>query len=449
MIGSGPAGVYAAEALVEAGHAVDVLDRLPAPFGLVRYGVAPDHPKIRSVSGTLAAVLSGPGVRFIGNVDVGRDVTLAELHRHYDAVLVAVGAPVDRRLGVDGEDLAGSFSATEFVAWYCGHPDAPVDSFTLGAAAVGVVGAGNVAVDVARVLLRSADELRATHVPEHVVQVLDASRIGDVHLFVRRGPTETRISTVELRELGRVQNADVIVADPSELELPAAVEAALPGQQKRNLATLRDWAGRQPQDRPRRLTVHFHRRPAALTGDGAVDGIVVERTAADPAGRGGTTGQQDRVPVQMLLRAVGYRGAALPGLPFDRATATMPNVDGRVVADGVPVPGEYVAGWAKRGPTGVIGTNKHDARETVASLLADLPGLPVRPKTDPSALLSLLAERGVEVVSWAGWEQIELAELAAGRAAGRERATIAHRATLLAAARGATPRAAGVTQPPA
>ncbi len=437
VVGSGPAGVYAAEALVEAGHAVDVLDRLPAPFGLVRYGVAPDHPKIRSVAGTLGGVLSGPDVRFLGNVDIGRDLTLAELHRHYDAVLVAVGASVDRRLGVPGEDLAGSFSATEFVAWYCGHPDAPVDRFTLGASAVGVVGAGNVAVDVARVLLRSAEELRATHVPEHVVEVLAASRITDVHLFVRRGPTQTKISTVELRELGRVENADVVVADPAELDPAPEAEAELAGQQKRNLATLRDWAARPQTGRPRRLVVHFHRRPAQLTGDGAVDGIVVEKTAPAPDGRVVDTGEQERVPVQMLLRAVGYRGQALPGLPFDDSSGTVPNALGRVLADGVAVPGEYVAGWAKRGPTGVIGTNKHDARETVAALLADLPGLPVRAESDPAALPALLAGRGVEVVTWAGWELIELAEIEAGRAAGRERATIAHRPTLLAAARAA------------
>lgn len=443
MIGSGPAGVYAAEALVEAGHAVDVVDRLPAPFGLVRYGVAPDHPKIRSVSGTLAAVLSGPTVRFLGNVEIGRDLTLAELHRHYDAVLVAVGASVDRRLGVDGEDLAGSFSATEFVSWYCGHPDAPVDRFTLGASAVGVVGAGNVAVDVARVLLRSAEELRATHVPEHVVQVLDASRITDVHLFVRRGPTETKISTVELRELGRVDNADVVVADPAELELPGDVEAELPGQQKRNLATLRDWATREQHGRPRRLVVHFHRRPVELTGAGVVDGVVVERTVQGADGRLADSGKRERVPVQMMLRAVGYRGAALPGLPFDERTGTVPHADGRVLTEArTPVVGEYVAGWAKRGPTGVIGTNKHDARETVAALLADLPGLPGPAESDPGAVLSLLASRGVEVVDWSGWGLIEAAELAAGQAVGRQRATIAHRPTLLAAARGsARPRA--------
>ena len=433
VIGSGPAGIYATQALLAAGCEVDVLDRLPAPFGLVRYGVAPDHTKIKSVAGTLAAVLADPRVRFLGNVAVGRDVTVGELRAAYSAVVVAVGASVDRRLGIAGEHTPGSFSATEFVAWYCGHPDAPVDRFVLDAREVAVVGAGNVAVDVARVLLRSAQELRATDVPDHVVDVLGASHVTDVHLYARRGPAQTKITTVELRELGRLAGADVFVADPGELELSEEAEAALDSAQRRNLATLRDWASREPAGRPRRLHVHFHRRPVAVTGDEVVDGLVVERTVPGPGGSVVDSGERLRMPAQLVLRAVGYRGSALPGLPFDDNSGTVPNSVGRVLSDGAVLPGVFVAGWIKRGPTGVIGTNKSDANETVASLLADLPGL--AEPTGGDGVAQLLAGRGAEVVDWAGWELIELAEAELGERSGRVRSKIASREALLAAAR--------------
>lgn len=436
VVGSGPAGVYAAQALIDAGVAVDVLDRLPAPFGLVRYGVAPDHPKIRSIATTLAAVLADPRVRLFGNVEVGTDVTVAELRERYDGVLFANGASVDRRLDIDGEDLPGSFSATEFVSWYCGHPDAPVDRFTLAAESVAVIGAGNVAVDVARVLLRSAQELRETDVPDHVVKVLGASAITDVHLLARRGPTQTRISTVELRELGRVANADVRVADPAVLDLSAEQEAGLDGPQRRNLATSREWAAREPLGRPRTLHVHFFRRPEALLGDDRVSGLRSEHTAAGPDGRVHGTGVHSQLEVQMVLRAVGYRGFPVAGMPFDPDRGVIPNDAGRVLREGSPAPGEYVAGWVKRGPTGVIGTNKHDARETVAALLADLADAPPVPAGGSESLPKLLAEREIHSVDWAGWELIELAESELGRAQGRVRSKIADRAAMLAAARG-------------
>lgn len=436
MVGSGPAGVYATEALLDAGVAVDVLDRLPAPFGLVRYGVAPDHLKIKSIAATLATVLADDRVRLFGNVEVGTDVTVPELRELYDGVLFANGASVDRRLGVEGEDVAGSFSATDFVSWYCGHPDAPVDRFTLAASSVAVIGAGNVAVDVARVLLRSADELRATDVPHHVVDVLAASAITDVHVVVRRGPTQTRISTVELRELGRVENADVVV-DPASLILEPDVEAGLDSPQRRNIATLREWSIRPVVGRPRRLHLHFHRRPVAVLGQGRVTGLELERTAPAPDGRVVGTGEHSVLPVQMVLRAVGYRGSPVPGMPFDTATGVIPNDGGRVLRDGVASPGEYVAGWVKRGPTGVIGTNKHDARETVGALLADLADRPTALPGATGSLRELLLSRGVETVDWAGWKQIEAAEAQHGEAFGRDRVKISDRAALLAAARSA------------
>lgn len=439
VVGSGPAGVYAADALVSAGDdvRVDVVDRLPAPFGLVRYGVAPDHPRTQTISAALAIVLAKPMVRFLGNVELGTDVTLAELHEHYDAVVITTGAAVDRHLGVPGELLPGSDSATEFVAWYTGHPDVRPDRFALDARAVAVVGAGNVAGDVTRMLARSAEELRATDAPEHVLRAFAGSRVADVHTLVRRGPVQTRFTTRELRELGEMADADVLV-DPAELELDDASRAALAADPaaRRNLDLLHAWAQRPPAGRSRRVHLHFLSRPVAVLGEHCVRGVRVERTRLTPDGSAEGTGTTHDLEVQMVLRAVGYRGAPLAGLPFDEASGVVPNDAGRVLRDGVRSPGEYVAGWAKRGPTGVIGTNKHDARETVRSLLADL-GSSRPAARDRDDLVARLVARGHRVVDWAGWLAIERAEAELGRAQGRDRAKIADRETLLRIAAGA------------
>lgn len=436
VIGSGPAGVYTAGALVDHGAVlVDVLDRLPAPFGLVRYGVAPDHPKIKSISAALGAVLSDPAVRFLGNVELGDALSLADLHRHYDAVVVACGAAVDRRLGILGEDLAGSFSATDFVAWYSGHPDAPIDRFTLSAHSVVVLGMGNVALDVARMLATTAADLRVTDVPDHVLDVLTRSAVTDIHVIGRRGPLQARWTTKELRELGELAGADVLV-DPGELQLDEigieriAGEAAL----RRNHEVLVAWAQRPTQDRPRRVHLRFRLQPLEVLGTDRVTGLRLEHTRLDAAGAAHGTGETTTLDAQMLLRSVGYRGVALPDLPFDPDLGVIPHEDGRVVRDGQVVPGTYVAGWIKRGPSGVIGTNKHDAVETVRSLLSDVATLERAPVRDPDALLALLAGRGVEVVPWAGWLAIDQAEKALGEATGRGRVKIAGRAELLRAA---------------
>ncbi len=438
IIGSGPAGIYAAEALTRHGDvAIDVLDRLPCPFGLVRYGVAPDHPKIRSISAALSSVLEDPEVRFLGNVDVGTDVSLEELHDYYDAILVASGAAVDRRLGVPGEDLPGSFSATEFVAWYNGHPDAALDAFTLDATSVAVVGVGNVAVNVVRLLAKTADDLRSTDIPDHVLAVLDSSRVTDIHMIGRRGPAQAKFTTKELRELGEIANADVLV-DPAELELDEASEqllATTPAA-RRNVEVLRGWAARQPSGRPRRLHVRFWQRPVEVLGDPLVTGVRLEQTGL-VEGQVVGTGTLSTVDAQMVLRSVGYRGLPMPAVPFDDSSGIVPNAAGRVLLDDEPVSGLYVAGWIKRGPTGVIGTNKHDARETVAAILEDAPLLPPAPIRDPDGLPSLLAQRGVTAVSWEGWRAIELAESQLGQARGSARARITERAALLAAALGA------------
>jgi ferredoxin--NADP+ reductase len=434
VVGSGPAGVYAAEALTRYADEVrvDVLDSLPTPFGLLRYGVAPDHPVTQSIASTLAAVLEQPEVRFLGNVRVGTDLTVTELHDHYDAVVVATGAAVDRRLGVPGEELAGSVSATAFVAWYAGNPDTPPDAFRLDARRAVVVGAGNVAGDVARMLARTPAELAATDVPDHVLAAFATSQVEEVHLLARRGPAQARFTTRELRELGELADADVVV-DPADLEPDevSVTDLQTSAAARRNLEVLRRWAERAPAGRSRRVHLHFFRRPTTLVGDVRVTGVHVERTRFAADGTLVGTGDTQELLAQLVVRAVGYRSLPLPGLPFDEAAGIVPNEAGRVHREGVPEVGHYVAGWAKRGPTGVIGTNKHDARETVRTLLADVPVLRPAPVRDPDALPALLADRGVQVVTWGGWLAIDRAETQRGQAQGRARAKISDRAELL------------------
>jgi ferredoxin--NADP+ reductase len=436
VVGSGPAGIYAAAALTGRDEAaVDVIDRLPTPFGLVRYGVAPDHEKMKSVAATLRKVLEHERVRFLGNVELGADVTLEDLHRHYDAIVVANGAAVDRRLGIGGEDLPGSFSATEFVSWYSGHPDSALDRFTLTAGTVIVIGVGNVAVDVARVLSKTADELRTTDIPDHVLAVLSHSHVRDVMIIGRRGPAHAKFTTKELRELGELANADVVVR-PGELALDEAGEAELARNAvaRRNLEVLRTWSERTPEGRPRRLHLRFWLRPAAISGDACVTGMEFARGRPDGTGGAADTGESVHLPADMVLRSVGYRGVPIPGLPFDDERGVIPNAAGRILRDGAPVPGEYVAGWIKRGPSGIIGTNKHDATETVRCLLEDAPTLPRREVGDADGIVDLLHQRGARVVMWQGWEAIEALEIAAGRRRGAKQVKVAERELLLAAA---------------
>lgn len=436
VVGSGPAGIYAAEALTRTGNAnVDVIDALPAPYGLVRYGVAPDHPKIRSIIATLHTVLEHPDVRFLGNIRVGTDLTANDMMQHYDAVLVCTGAALDRRMGIPGEDLPGSVSATDFVAWYNGHPDTAIDRFTLDAAMAVVVGAGNVALDVARILAKPADELHRTDLPDHVLESLRRSPIRDITIVARRGPVQAKFTTKELRELGELADVDVVVQG-RDLEVDEVSQQMLAGSQvaRRNLDTLQQWADRPPEGRFRRLEVAFWWRPVEVLGADRVTGLLVERTRLDESGNAVGTGEMRQLAADMVLRSIGYRGSALAGLPFDERAGVVPNDNGRVLSDGVPLQGWYVAGWIKRGPTGVIGTNRRDAHQTVESLLEDAQSLPKAPIRDPDAFMTLLAEREVTVVTWDGWNAIDVAEVELGRGQGRDRARIVEREQLLQAA---------------
>lgn len=443
VVGSGPSGIYAADALVSQEDVpveVDILDRLPVPFGLVRYGVAPDHLSIRSVRDTLNKVLQKPGVRFLGNVTVGEDVTATDLLRFYDAVILTYGASSDRRLGIPGEDLDGSVAATDFVAWYCGHPDADREHFERlvpSATSAVVVGVGNVAVDVTRVLGKTVGELDHTDMPQHVLDTLAASRITDVYLLGRRGPAQATFTTKELKELGELLEADVIV-DPADVALDEASAAAAAADRGvgRNVDVVTEWAQRTPEGRPRRIHVRFLSRPVELAGDDRVRSVVVERTRLTPEGGVEGTGVMEEIPADLVVRSVGYRGTQLDGLPFDDRANVIPHLDGRVTRDGVPVAGFYVAGWIKRGPSGIIGTNKKDAVATVASLLEDhAAGLLPRP-VESGALTDYLAARGVVVVPTSGWDAIDSAERALGATRGRDRTTIHDRSALLQAAQG-------------
>lgn len=432
ILGAGPAGLYVADSLLfdrDRQVRVDVFERLPTPFGLLRYGVAPDHLKMKSLTRVLQRTIDDDRLRLVAGVEVGRDVTVAELRDHYDVVVHAFGASADRRLGVPGEDLAGSDSATRFVQWYSGFPDVSEDAFDLSATSATVVGVGNVAVDVARMLLKDAAALASTDVPARVLETLRSSSIRDVHLLGRRGPEHASFTSKELRELGELEGVDVVV---EPLPLPTATGGVAP-EVARNLAVLQEWAQRPPSTGRRRLHLHFWSRPVRLTGKGNVDGLLVERTALASGALVGT-GQTYQLPAQLVLRSVGYRGRALPGVPFDETTGTVPNADGRVLRDGVVSPGEYVVGWIGRGPVGVLGTNRSDAEAVVERILADRDGFAARRRDD---LVGELAARGVVPVDCLGWRAIDTAEVDRGRAEGRARAKLATWAELLSAAHSA------------
>ena len=444
VVGSGPAGFYAAAALLTADPPaeVDMIERLPTPWGLVRLGVAPDHPKLKEVSRAFERTAQLPGFRFVGNVELGRDVTHDELAERYDGLVYAVGAQSDRRLAIPGEDLPGSWSATEFVAWYNGHPDFQELTFDLDVERAVVVGAGNVALDVARMLVLTREELDPTDTTDAAMEAIAASPLQEVVVLGRRGPAQAAFTTPELKELGDLAGADVIV-DPAELELDPVSEAALASDTnaRRNLEVLREFAAREPQGKPRRVVLRFAVSPVAILGGDRVEAVDVVRNelVADATGRisAVATDEHETIPAGIVFRSVGYRGVPLPGIPFDDGRGVVPNDLGRVLgADGAPLPGVYAAGWIKRGPTGVIGTNKKDATETVAALLEDEREGRL-PRGSGADVVELLAGRGVEPVLYAGWEAIDADERGRGGPLGRPRVKLCTWADLLDAARAA------------
>ena len=376
VVGSGPAAFYATGHLLAAERPVevDMIERLPTPWGLVRLGVAPDHPKLKEVSRAFERIAQRPGFRFLGNVEVGQAVTHDELVSAYDAVLYAVGAQTDRRLGIPGEDLPGSWSATELVAWYNGHPDFQELLFDLSAERVVVIGNGNVALDVARMLALTREELAPTDTTDPAIEAIVASGIREIVVLGRRGPVQASWTPPELAELGELAGADVVL-DPAELELDAASEAELEAATpivKRNMDVLRDFAARVPTGKPRVVRLRFRVSPVEILGTERVEGVELARNRLEPDGKGSvravSTDEREVIPAGVVFRSVGYHGVGLPGTPFDERSGTMPNEAGRVLDEhGAPVPGLYCAGWIKRGPTGVIGTNKKDATETVDS----------------------------------------------------------------------------------
>ncbi len=444
VVGAGPAGVYVADVLMKSDVpvSIDLLERQPAPFGLIRYGVAPDHPRIKGIVKALHQVLSKPQVRLLGNVEYGVDLKLDDLRRHYDVVVFTTGAEKDRDLDIPGIDLPGSFGGADFVSWFDGHPDV-TPTWPLEAESVAVVGAGNVALDVARMLSKTADELLVTEIADNVHAGLAASPVREVHVFARRGPAQAKFTPLELRELDHSPNVEVIV-DPEDIEYDDGSVAAIRSDNQTKLVVreLEKYAMREPGDRPRRLHLHFFSSPVEVLGDGKVEAFRTERTelAGDGSVRG--TGVVTDWPVQAVYRCVGYRSTELPGLPWDSRNHVVPHAAGRVLGlDGEPLPGLYVNGWVKRGPVGLIGHTKGDAIETVGSILADLDTLPAAPEPSPEAVVELLEAKGVAYTTWDGWQLLDQHERALGEAYGpvadlpRERVKVVDRQRMIEVSR--------------
>jgi ferredoxin/flavodoxin---NADP+ reductase len=449
IIGAGPTGFYVADHLLRKPGVtveVDMFDRLPTPYGLVRLGVAPDHQKIKFVTNAFDKVAACPGFRFFGGVDFGKHVTLADLRSHYHQIVYCTGAQTDRRMGIPGEDLAGSHPATEFVAWYNGHPDYRDCVFDLSQESVAVVGVGNVAVDVVRILCRTPEELATTDIADYALEALKKSRVKDVYLLGRRGPAQAAFTNPEIRELGELPDAD-ITADPAEVELDPLSRAAVERSQDRATAKkvdiLREYARRPAAGRSRRLVLRFLVSPVELIGDdaGRVAAMRLVRNELYATSTGAlqprATDRFESIPVGLVFRSVGYRGVPLAGVPFNESWGVILNDKGRVLDSGTkqPLVGEYTAGWIKRGPTGVIGTNKPDAAETVECMFEDLAlGVVLEPAHPQAAAAdALVRQRQPSFVAYADWLKLDAIEVAQGRAQGRPRVKLTSVEEMLAA----------------
>ena len=453
VIGAGPAGFYACEDLLKQGFEVDLYDALPTPFGLVRSGVAPDHPKLKTVTRRYSKTAAQPGFRFFGGVELGSDIERDELFERYHAVIYAVGTRDDNRLGIEGEDRPGSHSATEFVAWYNGHPDYADHEFDLSATRAVVIGNGNVAIDVARMLVLDPDEIQVTDTADHAIEGLAQAQVEHVIMLGRRGPAQAAFTNPELLELGELGRCDVIV-DPAEMALDEHSRAWLASDEadktaRRNVEILTEYSQREPTGKSHRIELRFLRSPIEVLGSNGeeVGGLRVVRNRIEPDSSGKlravATGEEEVIDCGLVLRSIGYRGRALPGVPFDERRGLIRNEGGRVLDDdGQPIPGEYAVGWIKRGATGVIGTNKKDASDTIARLIEDRDagGLnePVQP--DPEETEPWLRARVAGLVTWEGWEAIDRHEMGLGEPQGRPRVKLVRVPEMIAVAEATTPR---------
>ena len=451
VVGAGPAGIYAADVLVKSGTdvSIDLYERHPAPFGLIRYGVAPDHPRIKGIVKALHQVLSKPQIRLLGNVRYGVDVVLEDLRRHYDAVIFTTGAEKDRDLDVPGIDLPGSYGGADFVSWFDGHPEVSRE-WPLDAEQVAVVGAGNVALDVARILAKTADELLYTEIPDNVYQGLKSSKVREVHVFARRGPAQAKFTPLELRELDHSPNVEVLVA-PEDIEYDDGSVAAINSDNQTKLVVreLERYAMRTADDpvgaRPRKLWLHFFQSPVEVLGTDRVEGFRTERTELTGDGNVKGTGVVKDWPVQAVYRCVGYRSSPLEGLPWDERNHVLPHDRGRVLdgVGGAQLPGVYANGWVKRGPVGLIGHTKGDAIETIGSLLEDVEAgsVPSAERPDPADVVALLEERGVPYTTWDGWLRLDEYERGLGEQYGpvdgkaRERVKVVEREVMVEVSR--------------
>lgn len=443
IVGAGPAGIYCADALmksetaVERGVSIDLYERMPAPFGLIRYGVAPDHPRIKGIITALHKVLDKPQVRLLGNIDYGTDITLADLRKHYDAVVFSTGATDDRTLEIPGVDLDGSYGAAEFVAWYDGHPDFPRE-WPLEAEKVAVIGVGNVALDVARVLAKTGDELLPTEIPDNVYQGLKANKAVEVHVFGRRGPAQAKFTPLELKELDHSPNIEVVV-NPEDIEYDegSAVARRASKITDQVASIIENYAIHEPkQGAIHKLFLHFFESPVEILGeDGKVVGLRTERTELDGTGNVKPTGRTTDWDLGAVYRAVGYLSDNLPEIPFDSQAGVIPNEAGRVFDDGKHVTGLYTTGWIKRGPVGLIGHTKGDANETVECLVEDMVNDALNSPEEPGeeAIIALLESRKIPYTTWDGWYRLDEYERGLGAAEGRERKKVVERHEMLAA----------------
>ena len=441
VIGAGPAGIYASDILTksDADVRVDIIERDPTPFGLIRYGVAPDHPRIKEIVKALKRVLSHDEIRFIGNVSYGTDLKFDDLKLFYDAVIFATGASKDRPMGLPGVDLRGSYGAADFVSWYDGHPESPRDwDFQPHAEQVAVLGVGNVGLDVARMLAKKADELLATEVADNVHSGLKSNRAQDIHIFARRGPAQVKFTPMELRELSHSSNIDVIV-HPEGFELDEGSMEAIRGSKSVKLVVdvLQNYLAKDTTDAAHRIHIHFCQNPVEILGeDGQVVGLRTERTELDGTGNARGTGEFIDWPVQAVYRAIGYYSDDLAGLPFDLKAGVVPNDGGRVIdIQGEPLPGAYVTGWIKRGPVGLIGHTKSDAAQTIELLLSDVDSLIAPASPELESVDRYLDGRGIEFTTWDGWEKLDLHEIALGEATGRARIKVVPREDMIRVSR--------------